>query len=194
MIGSKNSIAVGNPDAVKSSNNRRAVFKPVSMSWELSRCGSLINPFQLMAARFPEINPHHDLHLIRQFLAQTFNLAAYSCAPATSWIEHGPTTTSNRESRCPRIALIRSRLCTTVAFEARSSAVRPSTRGESTAAPFPLPVNPESKHSPECNKLAASMKVLIKFLTQRKLIRMRQPAHPAPLNGNPLPQFSRKWL
>src|ERR1035437_5612052 len=45
-MGSRNSVAAGKPMPVICSNSRRAIFKPVSMSCEPSRCGSLINPFQ----------------------------------------------------------------------------------------------------------------------------------------------------
>ncbi len=50
-IGSRNSVAVGKPMLVISSNNRRAIYNRVSMSCEPSRCGSLIKPFQPMVVR-----------------------------------------------------------------------------------------------------------------------------------------------
>ncbi len=50
-IGSRNSVAAGKPMPVISSRSFRAIFKPVSMSCEPSRCGSLINPFQPMVVR-----------------------------------------------------------------------------------------------------------------------------------------------
>ena len=50
-MGSRNSVVVGRPIPVISSRSRRAVFNPVSMSCEPSRCGSLINPFQPIVVR-----------------------------------------------------------------------------------------------------------------------------------------------
>ena len=50
-MGSRNSVAAGSPRPLMSSKSFRAIFKPVSMSCEPSRCGSLINPFQPMVVR-----------------------------------------------------------------------------------------------------------------------------------------------
>ncbi len=51
LIGSRNSVAAGRPSAVTSRRKARAVRRPAAMSWEPSRCGSLIRPFQPTVVR-----------------------------------------------------------------------------------------------------------------------------------------------
>ena len=51
LIGSRNSVAHGRPSAVTSRRKPRARRRPVAMSWEPFRCGSLIRPFQPTVVR-----------------------------------------------------------------------------------------------------------------------------------------------
>ena len=70
-IGSRNSVAAGKPMPVISSSSFRAIFKPVSMSCEPSRCGSLIKPFPADGrARLFKIDAHDDFHFVGKFLLQ----------------------------------------------------------------------------------------------------------------------------
>jgi hypothetical protein len=84
-------------------------------------------------ARFFKIDAHDDFHLVGKFLLQRLSRAAYSSALFSSWIEHGPMTTSRRGSSCRKMRMTRSRDCATVAFTASGVGVSAfSARGESS--------------------------------------------------------------
>ncbi len=78
--------------------------------------GSLMSPFQPTVVRgFSKYTRMISSIVDSTSAASPFRRPAYSRAAATSWIEHGPTTTNRRGSRRSRMARTASRDRSTVA-------------------------------------------------------------------------------
>ncbi len=97
------------------SSSSRARRMPFSIWNESSRSGSLIKPFQPTVVRgFSKYTRMIGSSVESTLAASALRRAAYSRAAATSWIEHGPTTTNNRGSRRSSMARTISRELNTV--------------------------------------------------------------------------------
>ena len=99
-MGSSHSVAAGRPRLSTSVSTLRASHMPLRILKRPSRSGSLINPFQPIVVR--GFSKYTRITITRRSSSSRLTAAsfsAYSCAAFGSWIEHGPTMTSNRSSR-----------------------------------------------------------------------------------------------
>ena len=99
LIMSRYSVAAGSPISLICSSSSRAVRSPSLILKLLSRCGSLMRPFQPTVVRgfskYTRITiSSSPLKRSRSFTSRP----AYSIAAFVSWIEHGPMTTISRSS------------------------------------------------------------------------------------------------
>ncbi len=104
---SRYSVPAGTPISAKSSRRRRAIRSPSLMRNDSSKYGSLMSPFHPTVVRgFSKYTRITIISSSESSAMDCFSNPAYSFAATGSWIEQGPTTTTNRSSAPLRMSTI----------------------------------------------------------------------------------------